>query len=418
MGKTGLVSSYLAISGIKSAIVPCVECITGRHLLERTLAACIDALNPSEDGESADLSAVKCESLSSLSSSLQQILEGQNKFVLVFDGVDEQREAPPTMLPALIRLGDMIPTLTVLLIVAHPHARLLHSPGAPHVFFAPYTREEAIQILCANPLPIFLETPPSELNYTDKLQAEDNAWVWTRFCAAVWDSLASGAARDIVSFRSIAEKLWRPFVQPIVDGTFGTRDFSRLLVTQRRLFQVDSALLDEVVGNADDGAMDGSVNSFSITRSALIETVTHDLPLYSKWLLAASYLASFNPARLDPVHFMKATERKRRKRGGGTAAGRVSKTRKIPRHLLSPNPFPLDRLFAILHAILPHDLIPTIDIYTQLATLCSLRMLTRTAIVGGDVLESGGKWKVNFGRDYAVRIARDIGLDLLDYEAE
>lgn len=115
---------------------------------------------------------------------------------------------------------------------------------------------------------------------------------------------------------------------------------------------------------------------------------------------------------------MKATEKKRRKRGGGTVARRESKTRKIPRHLLSPSPFPLDRLFAILHAILPHDLVPTIDIYTQLATLCSLRLLLRTAVIGGDVLESGGKWKVNFGRDYVVKIARDIGLDLLDYEAE
>ena len=116
---------------------------------------------------------------------------------------------------------------------------------------------------------------------------------------------------------------------------------------------------------------------------------------------------------------MKSTERKRRRRGGGAATpSRESKSRKIPRHLLSPSPFPLDRLLAILHAILPHNLTTTMDIYTQLATLCSLRLLLRTAVVGGDLLEPGAKWKVNFGWDYAVRLARSVGFDITDHAAE
>lgn len=229
--------------------------------MERTLASCIDALH-STNGESNESSSVRCESLSSLTSSLEQLLEGQDKFVLVLDGIDEQREAPPTMLLALIRLGQIIPSLTVVLVVTHPHPRFLHSPGIPHIYFPLYNREQALQILSVNAPNIFLEPPPPDLNYTEDLQIEDNEWVWTRFCAAVWDSLASGAARDIVSFRSIADKLWRPFVQPIVDGTYGTRDFSRLLVSQRRLFQAESALLDNVIEDMDDArnSSDGMVS--------------------------------------------------------------------------------------------------------------------------------------------------------------
>jgi len=146
--------------------------------------------------------------------------------------------------------------------------------------------------------------------------------------------------------------------------------------------------------------------------------VTHELPYYSRWILCAAYLASFNPARLDPVHFMKSAERKRRKKGGGTAAGRQAKHRKIPRHLLAPGAFALDRLFAILHAILPHDLVPTVDVYTQVATLGSLRLLVRSGIYGSDVLEPGSKWKVNFGWDYANKLARDLNFDITDYVAE
>lgn len=245
-----------------------------------------------------------------------------------------------------------------MLVVTHPPPRFLHASGVPHLYFPPYNRDQALAILSTTPPNIFPRTPSPSLDYSPELEAADNAWLWSRFCAAVWDSLAKGSARDIVSFRSVAERIWRPFVQPIVDGAFGTRDFSRLLVAQRKLFQDEGYLLDNVIEpTATTTAM----------SAATAGAISHDLPYYSQWLLCAAYLASYNPARQDSVFFMKASERKRRKKGGGTAksASRPSKHRKIPRHLLSPSAFTLDRMFAILHAILPHDVVPTSDIYTQ-----------------------------------------------------
>ena len=56
----------------------------------------------------------RCESLSSLAMTLQRLLEHTQKFVLVFDGIDKQREAPSTLLPALARLGDIVRTSIVL----------------------------------------------------------------------------------------------------------------------------------------------------------------------------------------------------------------------------------------------------------------------------------------------------------------
>jgi len=140
--------------------------------------------------------------------------------------------------------------------------------------------------------------------------------------------------------------------------------------------------------------------------------------------LLAAYLASFNPAKLDTLYFMKATERKRRKKGGGTArsaGGRPSQNRKIPRHLLPPAAFTLDRLLAILHAILPHDHRSAIDIYTQIATLTSLRLLVRGGGIGsGDPLEAGGKWRIGaaVGLEYVQGLARSVDFGLIDYIAE
>ena len=405
-GKTSVVKAVLKARSLTHAIIDSKECITGRHLLERTLAATLEAVASGDDPLVDRSPYQKCENIAALSAHLQRLLEGRGRIVLVFDGVDRQREAPPTLLPALARFGELIPNLSVVFIVSVPRPRFLHTTGVPYIHFPPYNRDQSIRILSIAPPAIFLGPIDPAINYTEEEAQEDNEWVWTRFCTAVWDSLAKGAARDIVSFKAACDKLWRPFVAPIVDGTFGTRDFSRLMVSRRHLFQSEDMLIESVVPKTAGSA-------------APQLKVTHDLPYYSKFLLCAAYLASYNPVRQDPLYFMKGTERKRRKKGGGTAAhrGRAAKHRKIPRNLLNPSPFPLDRLLAIFRAILPDPVSQTADIYTQVATLASLRLLVRMGAAGVDVLDPGCKWRVNVGWDYIAALGRSVGCEVSDFLA-
>lgn len=301
--------------------------------------------------------------------------------------------------------------MTTLFIVRHAPPRFLHHPGVPHIHFPSYTRNQSIRILSNEPLDIFESSFPEDMDYDEETHAEDKDWLWPRFCAAVWDSLAQSCARDLSSFRDVCHKLWRPFVAPIHKGDFGTRDFSRLLVAQRKLFQDESALSDSIIATPT-------------AQTSIVKSKSHDPPYYAKYILFAAYLASSNPARLDQIYFMKSTERKRRKKGGGTArsgGGKPSQNRKLPRHLLAPSPFPLDRLLSILYAILPHDFRSTIDVYAQIATLASLRLLVRAGgIGGGDPLEAGGKWKVGpaVSLEYVQNLARTLDFGLLDYIAE
>lgn len=411
-GKSEVVRSYLDKSGLKHAIVRCRECVTGRHLLEKIVGEVFEGLRSENVNGGGDFEEHpgRCENLSALSVNLQKLLEKRDKFVLVLDGVDKQREAPPTLLPALARLGEMMPQLTVLLIVRHPSPRFLHQTGVPHLHFPPYGRAQSIHIVSRNPPDIFLEPPPNDMDYDDETHEEDKSWLWPRFCAAVWDAMAQNAARDLAAFREACHRLWRPFIAPVIKGDFGTRDFSRLLVAQRRLFQDENILLDSIVTTPDGAAIS--------TKSK-----THELPYYAKWLLVAAYLASFNPARLDALYFMKSTEKKRRKKGGGIArsGGRPSQVRKIPRHLLAASAFTLDRLLAIMHATLPDDIRTTIDIYKQIATLSSLGLLVRAGGIGSiDPLEPGGKWRVGpmVTWEHVLGIARSLDFNLTDYVAE
>ncbi|KAL8884136.1 MAG: hypothetical protein Q9192_006920 [Flavoplaca navasiana] len=133
-----------------SAVIRSKECITTRHLFERTLTMVQEALgdtSPSVDG--------RCESISAFVVQLQRLLEDQKKFILVFDNIDRQREAAPTLLPALARLGELIPNLSTVFIITSPRPHLFHKPGRPRLPLAPlHNRRPRL------PRPTSLQHPP------------------------------------------------------------------------------------------------------------------------------------------------------------------------------------------------------------------------------------------------------------------
>ncbi|KAJ7182827.1 origin recognition complex subunit 5 C-terminus-domain-containing protein [Mycena crocata] len=79
-----------------------------------------------------------------------------------------------------------------------------------------------------------------------------------------------------------------------------------------------------------------------------------DLPRMSKFILVAAYLASTNPHISDLRMFGRGQDEKKRKRRvyKNSVKGGVAK---VPQRLLGPNPFPLDRLLAILGALLEEN---------------------------------------------------------------
>lgn len=87
----------------------------------------------------------------------------------------------------------------------------------------------------------------------------------------------------------------------------------------------------------------------------------------------------------------------------------------IPRRLLSPSPFTLERLLAIFHAVLPQDEFrSSIDLHTAFATLTSLRLVTKAGL-SGDVLEPAAKFRVSVGWHFVQSLGRNVGLELGDW---
>ena len=305
-----------------------------------------------------------------------------------------------------------IPSLTCVFIVAHPAPLFLHKSGVPHVEFPPYSRSESLSIVERRPLPI---------SDVDHSQGTDDAqWLWPRFCALVWDSLARGAARDVAAFRELCEKLWPPFVAPIRSGSVKARELSQLVNRTRGLFQNEDALRASIVPTAAFGAVAVEEKKRAFRNS-------QELSYYSKYLLIAAYLASHNPPRTDDLFFMKMHEKKKRKTkksvaavsaasaSAGVSSHKPMKHRKVQRRLLGAQPFVLERLLAIFQAILPHAApVGRVEVLVQVATLAALKLLTKT-VGSADVLDPGTKWRVNVGWEYTMGLAKGLRFEVEEY---
>lgn len=93
---------------LRYAIVKSAECIGGRHLLEQTTLQIAKSI-----GYEGTLG--RCENLAQLRVDVGRLLEewsatsnGTRRMVLVFDGIDIQKDAPQTLVPALARLGEIV----------------------------------------------------------------------------------------------------------------------------------------------------------------------------------------------------------------------------------------------------------------------------------------------------------------------
>ncbi|PSR83126.1 origin recognition complex subunit 5 C-terminus-domain-containing protein [Coniella lustricola] len=457
-------------NGLDYAMIKSAECVTGRHLLETTLRKVAEALGLGS-------SPSRCENLAHLTFELSKMLKydaqpQQRHFVLVFDEIDRQREAPPTLLPALARLSEIIPRLTTVFIVTNPPPNALLNTLVTHVHFPNYDKAEFVQILSL--------APPATLPNTTATESTD---LWARFCGAVHDALIKSAARNLPSLQLACDSLWPRFTLPIREGNLTAKDFSKLLIAARVHFQ-DESLLDPgiIARKAKDAAPAGtgtkfqatvqametisSSSSITTTKTAITTTTTTTitpnpgtslaalLPTTARLLLIAAYLASHNAARHDLTLFSTYHHGRRKRRGGlsvrgGGGAGRVgrpprNKHRKIAQKLLGAHAFMLERMMAIF-ATVRHEwgfsdgssgsssninnrgsgsasggltAAVDVDVGMALATLSSLRLLVRVGGGGGDPLDRGGKWRVNVGWEVVRGLGRSMGIEVEDWLIE
>ncbi|KAL7928704.1 origin recognition complex subunit 5 C-terminus domain-containing protein [Trichoderma chlorosporum] len=428
------------------ATVDVARCISGRHFFESIIVAVTDSLRSWNGSSDGDISSQRCETLAQLAASLgvifdePQLKDELTNFILVLDGMDKQRDPPPTLMPALARLCETIPCLTCVFIVTTPPAGFLRACPTSYLYFPPYTKSELIQILSLGPPPpIPRRTSTTETEMHETASDSEVATLWTKFCAAVHDSLAQSAGRALPSFKTSCYTLWPRFVAPIIAGTYTPQQFSKLLIAARPFFQDEMFLNPKIVSPQTTGcklsinkSRPSATGGFAFTSIASTTPASQPptgltglLPTTARALLLSAYLASHNAVRHDISLFSTSYNGRKRRRPGpnNIRTNNRNKQRKISRKLLGAHAFILERLLAIFEAVRTEWIDsaavlsgPDGDIGMALATLASLRLLVR--IGAGDVMDRSGKWRINVGWEVIRGIGRGIGVNIEEWLVE
>lgn len=369
------------------AFINCIECFTPRLLFERTLHRW---------GYHQD----RCDTLVDFVNQIQTLPPIESTWYLILDQAERLRDRGPMLLTTLLRLGELASTPICVIMVSNviwDKFRPRHG-GAPdplQMFFSYYTKQQMLDIVVS-------DCPTGEptqffLTFVDAVYV-----VFHRNCM------------DLQELRHLVAMLYPKFVQPVYERQATRNEFARLFKLCQPYFAAASErlYLREIstsewekysrIASAKDTQEDVSLSIYQMTE----HQEGLELPYYTKFLLIAGFLASYNPSRLDVQYFAKGPEARKKRRRKNNDAGLGSRDRQ---QLLGPKAFAIERMLAIFYSIVAEPVDSAVDVQTQIASLITLRLLTKTT--AGDRLD-GIKCRCNVGVDMIKQVSRSVRFEV------
>ncbi|KAK5095263.1 hypothetical protein LTS08_008162 [Lithohypha guttulata] len=364
VAKVETIQHALTSQNIDYVVVNCRECLSQRHLLSKIFSRCVKSLGSESALEEARYD--RLDSTNALVGNLKKLLQARKeRLIVILACADQQRGATTTLFPALARLGDSISCLSLILTSSAPQPLALHKAGIPYLYFPPFTRSEAIQLLLRDPPPLLPDPLPE---YAPSIKQEKLHNIYNQFATVVYDTLIAPTTNSIVKYRQTIKRLWPRFVWPLVSGekpagrsTNNEWDFARLLSRNRILFQSEGeeslqerlisvanlpSTFEELVlhkAEQDERLTIQPVSSTPTTSKSPFKPVqpplTKDhapqgpplLKFFSTLLLLSAYLASHTHPKHDIVLFSRlsnasSTNRRKKKYLARSRAGGITKT--------------------------------------------------------------------------------------------
>ncbi|KAH7889029.1 putative origin recognition complex, subunit 5-like protein [Phlebopus sp. FC_14] len=375
------------------------------------------------------------------------------RFVLLIERAERICEGVPDLLVPLTRLAELSQVKISVIFVSYIRWEDVRPPlgASPDPYYLdvdPLTKRDVIQRLVA----VFRNTTVSRSSHENPDMAYHPALLplYEQYVDVLYSTI-SLYTNDPLELQYIAAARWPGFVQPVIDQQAEEGAELELPNTEGRLrlFKYFSPTftaalealyprltnaVDWAADNAYDPSQDGTRNEGDALRAKARATIEVDhLPRVSRFILIAAFLASTNPAKSDMRMFGRgAEERKKRRRKSSSPkkAGAQASVVKASQRLLGPATFPLDRLLAILGALLeendfesrPHDPrfelpgeytdmeIGRIHVYAAITELTFMRALHRMTAM--EKLDGPPTFKCGISYDVALTLARDVGVSL------
>ncbi|RUS17862.1 origin recognition complex subunit 5-like protein [Endogone sp. FLAS-F59071] len=399
-GKTSVLRSLFksALPLHHFALVNCVECHTPRLIFEHALNQLTDTVPGHANGYRG---YARCDTLGDFVVKLGEVCDiaegvGETRY-LILDRAERLRDMSPTLIPVLLRLRELTSkNICVILVSTIVWDKFRAKTGAYEpllVRFSDYSKNILARYCpSSEDLPFFLG-----------------------FVEIVYDIFQRNC-KDLNELRHLVSLLFPRYLQPVLDGIAQRSESAKLFkLAQPYFVEATDKLYLREISSAEWAKRSSSSSTSATEASTVVNTrADFDLPYYTKFLLIAAFLASYNPPRLDVRYFAKVGEEKgKRRKGGGAKRGRVDKTGgKMRQQLLGPKAFPVERMLAIFYSIIDEPIDNTVDIHMQIASLITLRLLTR--ITTADRLDSV-KCKCNVSHEFIRQVARGVRFEVDRY---
>ncbi|XP_027899138.1 origin recognition complex subunit 5 isoform X2 [Xiphophorus couchianus] len=382
-GKSHVVNVLMKELELPHVTVSCVECVSVALLFEQVLLSffgCDAASLLPRSPSISDFVRIYKQQTSEFPSK-------QTRYI-VMEQAELLRDANVNLLPALLRLQELVEdNVSVILLSEIVWDKFRPNTGCFEpllLHFPDYSKAELLHILSAHRHPSYSAGFYS--SYVNILLG-----VFYAVC------------RDLRELRHLAALNFSKFCEPVAAGKVKETETHKLWkniephlkkAMQTVYLREVSSLQWEQMDEHETGALRG------------LSAHTHvELPYYSKFLLIAAYLASYNPARTDKRFFVKH-------HGKIKKTNFLKKNEKTSNHLLGPKPFPLDRLLAIFYSVVDSRVAPTASIFSQISSLVTLQLLT---LVSHDDQLDSPKYKCSVSLDFISAISRTVNFDIVKY---
>ncbi|XP_054007803.1 origin recognition complex subunit 5 [Hylaeus anthracinus] len=376
-GKSLVVENMLSYLKYNTAIINCIEHVNSKHIFNYILS----------DLASNTKLEHRCDNIIDFIISLKEVsLKDSRPIVIVFDKCEKLRDNNAHLLPAFSRLKELSDVNVCVIFIGGivwEKFRVKVGMYEPiKVHFPQYVRNEFAEILLSCKSCNYEDT--FYKNYLNLFLS-----VFFRFC------------RDLNELNYMAKLNFSKYVQPIETDGIKEVDTAILWRNISAVFKANLEVIYLRVSCEDFARNNQFSNEIeSTTKLAL----SFELPYYAKYILIASYLASYNPAKEDKHLFAKQKMKKKRK-----AISKKNVTKLSIQN--GPSNFPVSRMLAIFCAILDEKVDINASLLAQIPSMCQLGLLTT---VGNYNLDEP-KLKCCVSYDFILVIAKTVGFGIQNY---
>lgn len=386
-GKTLALRTRLETIQVRHSWINCDECVSYKVLWKKIIQS-IQLGSGHVSKKELKYDALATSSFQAFLKQLSLFMDStdyNDLHYLVLDRADQILEESEDIYRNFIKIHEVTKIKSIgVIFVVNSIPRTMTTNSFPRVFFPAYSTDDLILILS--------DTPMAKLPV--EVDQRINAEFWAQYVKFIVEAY-SGYTNNLSVLKNIVLRLWPKFVEPIESGEVKPHDFFSLSRRHLKLIGSEWAI------------------SSILHETESQETLSSNLPTFCKYLIVASYLASFNDAKHDWSLFSKLKDYHRRR-----TQKRPFKIEKVNSRLLEAKSFELERMFAILHAIASLDMKLTtdIDFMTQVANLASMKLLLKSHNV--DYISSKTKWKINCPFEFVKELADDLGFPMENYLVE